>query len=345
MEQFDNMYILNTVTNLWSKVQQHNQTGGARWNYSAVSVIAVPYWKIFVFGGNSGELYDGGNPQGKYLNDTCVWETGTNTWNRPNTIGTLPCERGETPIVYDSKGSRLILFGGWANRWFGDLFVCKVSDVVGPPYSITTITPILGPITGSTQCTIHGTGFKSCGSQAIVRLASLKGFVEVSGEVVSDSEIIFETPSFEKYGALDVEGRVGVGGKSLTNSSVPFSYFSVASCSTTVCFGPACLNDCAAVYPVTLIIQARDASGAFELPLPSLPHHTPPLYPPLHHSEYAMRYIILSTPPSLPYITVNVLCDTSFCQSLQSLAVMSCYTSAFIHINALQQQCTASVNI
>lgn len=261
MEQFDNMYILNTATNLWSKVQQHNQTGGARWNFSAVSVVAVPFWKIFVFGGNSGELYDGGNPQGKYLNDTCVWETGTNTWVRPSTIGTLPCERGETPIVYDSKGSRIILFGGWANRWFGDLFVCKVSDVVGPPYSITTITPVLGPITGSTQCTIHGTGFKSGGSQAIVRLASLKGFVEVNGEVVSDSEIIFETPSFEKYGALDVEGRVGVGGKSLTNSSVPFSYFSVASCSTTVCFGPACLNDCVAVYPVTLIIQARDASG------------------------------------------------------------------------------------
>jgi dynein heavy chain, axonemal len=271
MEQFDNMYILNTVTNLWSKIQQHNQTGGARWNFSAVSVVAVPFWKIFVFGGNSGELYDGGNPQGKYLNDTCVWETGTNTWVRPSTIGTLPCERGETPIVYDSKGSRIILFGGWANRWFGDLFVCKVSDVVGPPYSITTITPVLGPITGSTQCTIHGTGFKSGGSQAIVRLASLKGFVEVKGEVVSDSEIVFETPSFEKYGALDVEGRVGVGGKSLTNSSVPFSYFSVASCSTTVCFGPACLNECVAAYPVTLIIQARDASGELQLQTPT-PH-------------------------------------------------------------------------
>ena len=266
MEQFDNMYILDTTTHSWSKVVQHNQMGGARWNFSAVSVFAVPFWKIFVFGGNSGDLYDGGNPQGKYLNDTCVWETGTNTWNRPTTLGNLPCERGETPIVYDPKGSRIILFGGWANRWFGDLFICKVGDVVGPPYSINSITPIMGPITGLTRCTINGIGFRSGGSQATIRFASLKGYLEVPGDVVNDSEITFETPNFEKYGAVGVEGRVGVGGKSLTNSSVPFSFFSVASCDTTVCFGPACLNDCVAVHPVTMIIQARDASGKINIP-------------------------------------------------------------------------------
>ena len=48
------------------------------------------------------------------------------------------------------------MFGGWANRWYGDLYVCKVGDVVGPPYSITSISPIMGPITGQTTCTISG---------------------------------------------------------------------------------------------------------------------------------------------------------------------------------------------
>jgi hypothetical protein len=38
--------------------------GPPRWNHTAVSVFAVPYWKIFVFGGNSGNLNDGEvNPQ------------------------------------------------------------------------------------------------------------------------------------------------------------------------------------------------------------------------------------------------------------------------------------------
>ena len=42
--------------------------------------------------------------------------------------------------------------------------MCKVADVVGPPYAIETITPTMGPITGMTRCTISGVGFKSSGT-------------------------------------------------------------------------------------------------------------------------------------------------------------------------------------
>ena len=83
-------------------------------NFSAVSVVAVPYWKVFVFGGNSGDLSDGGsNPQGSYLNDLAVLDTGTHFWTRPTVIGTPPSARGETSIVFDPRLSRIILFGGW----------------------------------------------------------------------------------------------------------------------------------------------------------------------------------------------------------------------------------------
>ena len=34
----------------------------------------------------------------------------------------------------------MILFGGWANRWFGDMNVCKVKARITP-----TLTPILTP--------------------------------------------------------------------------------------------------------------------------------------------------------------------------------------------------------
>lgn len=76
-------------------------------------------------------------------------------------------------------GSRLVMFGGWANKWFGDTFVCKVSDVVGPPYSVNSVGPDMGPITGGTKCSIEGIGFRSGGTQAMVRFACMKGFIEV----------------------------------------------------------------------------------------------------------------------------------------------------------------------
>ena len=52
-------------------------------------------------------------------------------------------------------------------------------------------------------------------------------FSQVPGDVVSDTVITFDTPNFEKYGAVAVEGRVGVGGKSLTNSVVVVIFSSV----------------------------------------------------------------------------------------------------------------------
>jgi hypothetical protein len=36
--------------------------------------------------------------------------------------------------------------------------------------------------------------------------------MEVPGDVENDTEITFDTPNFEKYGAVGVEGRVAVGG-------------------------------------------------------------------------------------------------------------------------------------
>jgi dynein heavy chain len=258
IEQFSDMYILDTNTNVWSKPVQQNSFGAPRWNFAAVSVFAVPYWKIFVFGGNSGNLSDGGPPQGEYLNDMCVYETGSNTWTHPKVLGDQPVPRGESPIAFDPKGARLLLFGGWANRWFGDVYTCKVADVVGPPYSVNTVEPNMGPITGGTPCIIKGLGFKSGGIMATIRFACMKGFVECPGDVLDDGTIKFNSPNFEKYGAQIIEGRVGVGGKSLSNSSINFNYFAVTSCNNTVMFGPGNINGCLANADNTLIIQGRD---------------------------------------------------------------------------------------
>ena len=98
MEQFNNLFIFDTKEKNWTKVESTMEA--PRWNFAAVGVFAVPYWKVFVFGGNSGDLYEGGNPQGKYLNDMVVLETGDNSWNRPTTLGAIPA--GKTFDIYSS---------------------------------------------------------------------------------------------------------------------------------------------------------------------------------------------------------------------------------------------------
>lgn len=86
---------------------------------------------------------------------------------------------------------------------------------------------------------IQGKGFRFNDSNtAVIRFACIKGHMEVSGTIIDDTTIQFETPNFEKFGPVEVECRVAIGGKSLTNSTTRFSFFSVANASTSVAFGP-----------------------------------------------------------------------------------------------------------
>ena len=262
MNQFHDLIVLDTKSWTWSKPALTGQFGPPRWNFTAISIPAVPNWKIFVFGGNSGDLNDGSmNPQGEYLNDMAVLDTGTHNWEHPSVVGNPPSCRGETEMAYDPKFARVVIFGGWANRWYGDMHTCKVGEVVGPPYCITSISPKIGPITGNTRCEIKGIGFKSGGSQCMIRFACPKGFLEVPGELVDDNTVGFETPNYEKFGAVTVEGRVSIGGKPLTNNTISFDFFSVTSADTTIVFGPAIINGCLATFPAGLAIQARDSAG------------------------------------------------------------------------------------
>ncbi len=57
--------------------------------------------------------------------------------------------------------SRLVIFGGWANKWLDDVWQINVSSIVGPPYAITKVEPPLGPVTGQMKVTIYGVGFQS----------------------------------------------------------------------------------------------------------------------------------------------------------------------------------------
>ena len=52
--QFDDVHVFTLETKAWSQPESasgEENFGPPRWNFTAVSVFAVPFWKIFLFGG------------------------------------------------------------------------------------------------------------------------------------------------------------------------------------------------------------------------------------------------------------------------------------------------------
>jgi dynein heavy chain len=256
------MFDLETST--WSAIEgaSGDAWGPRRWNHTAMPIFSVPHWKLFVFGGNTGDLNDSTqNPQGTFVNDMVVLDCGSNTWSRPETVGDKPPPMADTMMSYDIGSGKAFIFGGWSNQWHGELYTCKISDVAGPPYNITNISPIFGPITGKTETFISGQGFTSVKGAVVVRYACAKGFREESGTVVNDGLIKFPSPNFEKFGPVLSECRVAIGGKSLSTATVEFQYFSVTDATQTVCYGTGLTDGCIALAPVSFIIESRDQNG------------------------------------------------------------------------------------
>uniref|UniRef100_K3WLS5 IPT/TIG domain-containing protein n=1 Tax=Globisporangium ultimum (strain ATCC 200006 / CBS 805.95 / DAOM BR144) TaxID=431595 RepID=K3WLS5_GLOUD len=182
--QFNDLHVFDTTTNSWSTIEgSHMANPLPRWNHASCAVLAIPHAKIFNFGGVIGEP-NNYNGQGTYMNDISVLDTGDMAWSVPEIRGTPPCGRSDTTLAYDDKGSRLVIFGGWANVWLNDLFCLDVSCVVGPPYGITSVFPEYGPITGGTQLILEGIDFMN--KLVTVRFSCRKGSVDVKGEYVND---------------------------------------------------------------------------------------------------------------------------------------------------------------
>lgn len=263
--QFDDVHVFELSTRSWSqpaRASGPDYWGPPRWNFTAVAVFAVPFWKIFVFGGNSGDLVEGKTPTGEYCNDIMVLECGDNEWVRPSVVGDVPIPRSDSPMAYDANKGTMVIYGGWRHSWHGDMAVCNVSEVVGPPYSVEGISPVIGPVTGSTLVELRGMGFATVRGEVVVRYACPKGYEEgKNGVVVDDQTITFETPNFEHYGAVNIECRVAIGPKPLTNSKVKMTYFSVTDAGQCLAFGPGLVNGCIAGTATQIVVVAKDVNG------------------------------------------------------------------------------------
>ncbi|KAF1335381.1 Dynein heavy chain, partial [Globisporangium splendens] len=256
--QFQDIFAFDLSTRTWSMLNV--RLPSPTWNHTCVGVPAVPNWKVFMFGGNSGDLAESGTAQGAYLNSVMVLDTGIMEWVSPPVKGDLPTARADTTMVFDKNTNHLTFFGGWANRWFNDLHVLNASEIVGPLYAISSIEPTSGPITGNAKIKVYGYSFT--GQSANLRFAVTKGFVDVVGTVLDSTVIQATAPSFEKYGSLLTEVRASLSGSMYTNVSTSFKFHSVTAASKTLAFGPcliSSLNDnCLAEFPTAFIIQSRD---------------------------------------------------------------------------------------
>ena len=274
--QFSDVLVFDLATDTWSNLPPPPLAGplaggcpwGAkRWKHAAVAALGVPHFKVFVFGGNSGDLEEPaeeGGEMGTYLNDTLVLDAGSEQWSLPLFAGEPPSPRADSPFAFDGESQKMYCFGGWANKWFDDFVACDLSEVAGPPYHVVSMSPVIGPITGRTVATIRGRGFESGGGKKgkiTVRFACEKGFQDETGRFVSDTEIECDTPNWERFGPVDVEVRVSIGRRLFTDATLSYSFFSVGDASQTFAFGVGLTEGCATGYQVSFIIDSRDHHG------------------------------------------------------------------------------------
>ena len=130
-ECFDDLHTFDTASNVWSSVDS-GAYGVPRWNHCGFAIEAVPNWQVVVFGGNVKKA-DGdpsGRSQGDYSNELLVLDTGRMRWSPLEGEGVPPKVRSDASMVYDKDQKRLVVFGGFSNRWFNDCSVLNVARYV-----------------------------------------------------------------------------------------------------------------------------------------------------------------------------------------------------------------------
>jgi dynein heavy chain, axonemal len=238
-------------------------------------VEAIPSWKYFIFGGETGEFPEGGPRNfGQYTNSAAFLDIDTLRWSNifleDNSDGgkpLMPAPREYAAMAYDAKDSKLLLFGGWSNGWLNDLYSLNVSKITGPPYAVTEIVPALGQLSGNVNVILKGVGFKdatikvifTCGKQAVD--APSKMSLEVMGTYISETEVSCVTPSYEQFGPKDAAVQLSIQGGDLTTTSCLFTYFMNTRAYKSLAYGPGLLPDSAVGHPTEFVIQARNDLG------------------------------------------------------------------------------------
>lgn len=230
------------------------------WSSCSTIVNCVPAPKLFFFGGLQGAMLESGI--GVMNNALTIFDCGQQRWLSPpmvhNNGSSGPCPRSDASMVLDSKNSRLIVFGGWADRWLDDMFSLDVSKLIGPPYVLTGLVPCTGPITGGTELSIVGLDFINT-ADIIVRMGKYPHNVDIPGVFHSQTLITCRTPDFRSLSLEPVlEVRIALNGDSFTTSYETFQLFTITNASNSLLFGPGLLDGCVVKEETSFLIVAKD---------------------------------------------------------------------------------------
>ena len=124
--QFTNTITYDLITNEWYDPDIYNET--PRWNHCGIMVEAIPSWKYFIFGGETGDFPEGGPRNfGAFTNTSCFLDVDSMRWSTiflddtsVNGKPLMPPPKEYAAMAYDHKESRLLVFGGWSNGWLND---------------------------------------------------------------------------------------------------------------------------------------------------------------------------------------------------------------------------------
>jgi dynein heavy chain, axonemal len=162
--------------------------------------------------------------------------------------------------VYDVKSCSLLIFGGWSNRWLGDLVKLNVSPIIGPPYACIGIEPDGGPVFGESELIVKGLRFKE-GKIQVKFGTNEKNEVVVDAEFVSTDMVKVRTPNYEQFGAMAVDVKVSINGEGWTVNKIRFSYFANTAARNCIPYGPGLLEKGIAGVEVPFLIQAKDTAN------------------------------------------------------------------------------------
>lgn len=146
--------------------------------------------------------------------------TETSRWSRIEGKGKAISARCDCPVVYDARSAKLVMFGGWANEFLGDLYTLDVAPIVGPPYELTKVEPEGGPVVTPTQISVFGVDFFESSTVKVMFTDGVNKHLVAPGKFISSTEIQCTTPSFESFGPCDIFVRVCLSGEQFT---VPYN--------------------------------------------------------------------------------------------------------------------------
>ena len=261
-QYFEDAFMLELTDDLssvhWNDTVQAPTLDYMVCNNCCSAIEAVPYHKVFTFGGKKGAM--------DYMNTIDILDAGTQEWFTPNIVphpraelaSGPPQAREDAAWVYDNRRSAIVMFGGWSSRWLSDTWRLHASAVIGPPYACTGVSPEIGPVFGSTEIEISGLRFREGAIQ--VKFSVGKNEAISEGVFVNNTTIRVATPNFETFGPQQVNVNVQISGEGWTVQKQSFTYFANTAGRNCLAYGPGVLANGVAGIDMPFVIQVWTAN-------------------------------------------------------------------------------------